>query len=64
MPNKPRMGRPPVDPSQLKRNRSFRVSDATYSDWIARAAALAVSMSEVIEIAVERELKRLERKAK
>lgn len=62
MPTNPRLGRPRAAESDLKRNRSIRVQDAKYNDWLARAKRLGISFSAVVEIAVDRELKRLERK--
>lgn len=64
MTRKPIIGRPPLDTRDVKKNRTFRVSDAVYSDWQARAERLGLTLPGILPNAVERELKRLEKRRK
>ena len=64
MADQPRRGRPTLAPSDFKRNKTFRVSDAVYADWLRRVSKLGTTISAVIVAGVERELNRLERHTK
>lgn len=56
-----KVGRPKVPAAELKRSRCIRVSDVTWNDWNDRAKRLGKTVSDVIEPAMQRELKRMER---
>jgi hypothetical protein len=60
---KPKIGRPSIASAHVKKSRTFRVSDAMYASWVARAKRLGVKLTNVLPPAMERELRRLERKS-
>lgn len=55
-------GRPALPEELIQRARSFRASDHEYTEWSDRTQALGMSLSEIIRLAVPRELQRQERK--
>lgn len=64
MATKPKIGRPPIEPAAIKRNRNFRASDQDWQDWTDRASKLGVAITDIIVAGTVRELARLERRKK